>query len=303
MLHTTLEQWRLFKSVADYGGFNQAAEAIHKSQSTVHHAVRKLEETLGVDLFEVKGRKAHLTPAGELMLRRANYVLEEAMKMEALAGSLSAGVETELNIAVDEAFPQRELYKVLDTVSAQYPMLCIELKETILSGANELVEQEKADLGLSPIPMEAGLNEEICQIEFIAVAHPRHSLFDLGRNISFEDLKSLRQIVVRDSALMVNKDDGWLRADQRWTVSHIRTSVDLVSQGLGYAWLPEPAVRELLEQHVLAPLPLQHGGRRSARFYLNFTDADKLGPATRSFIGELRYQTQHLPVSDEGVTP
>ena len=82
----------MFKAVVDQGGFSQASQAVHKSQSTIHHAVHRLEDALGVQLLEVKGRKAELTAAGELMLRRANYLLEEAMKVEAVAGTLSAGV-------------------------------------------------------------------------------------------------------------------------------------------------------------------------------------------------------------------
>ena len=70
MQRTTLEQWRMFRAVVTAGGFNQAALQVHKSQSSVHHAVGKLEESLGVKLFEVSGRKAVLTEAGELLLRR-----------------------------------------------------------------------------------------------------------------------------------------------------------------------------------------------------------------------------------------
>ncbi|MGI0115857.1 LysR family transcriptional regulator [Zooshikella sp. RANM57] len=298
MIKTTLEQWRMFKAVVDHGGFNQAAVIIHKSQSTIHHAVHKLEEVLGVSLLTTEGRKTVLTEAGELMLRRANYLLEEAAKLEAIAGTLGSGIETKINIAVDAAFPHEELYKVLDTVSAQYPLLRIELIETILSGTNELVAQGQAQIGLSAFPMPNGLNEEICQINFIAVAHPEHSLHSTGRKLKYEDLKSHRQIVIRDSAINTNTDSGWLGAEQRWTVSHLRTSIDLVSKGFGFAWLPEPSIRPLLEEGLLRPLNLELGLKRSARFFLNFNDADKLGPAARSFIGELRYQTQHIVVSD-----
>jgi DNA-binding transcriptional LysR family regulator len=76
MLKATLEQWRMFKAVVDAGGFNQAADVVHKSQSSIHHAVNKLEDSLGVSLLTIDGRRMKLTDAGELMLRRANYLLE-----------------------------------------------------------------------------------------------------------------------------------------------------------------------------------------------------------------------------------
>ena len=221
MLKTTLEQWRMFKAVVDHGGFNQAAEAIHKSQSTIHHSVHKLEEVIGVQLLETKGRKTLLTQAGQVMLRRASYLLEEASKVEAVAHCLTDQVETQLNIAVDASFPQNELYNVLATVSSQFPFICIQLEETILSGATELLKQGQVQLVLTPFPIPGSFSEEICQVNFIAVAHRDHALHQIDRPLTFEDLKSCRQIVVRDSANDDSIDAGWLGANERWTVSHI----------------------------------------------------------------------------------
>jgi DNA-binding transcriptional LysR family regulator len=78
MNRTTLEQWRMLQAVVAHGGFAQAAHVIHKSQSTINHAVHKLQDQLGLQLLEVVGRKAQLTEAGELMLRRAGQLLEQA---------------------------------------------------------------------------------------------------------------------------------------------------------------------------------------------------------------------------------
>src|SRR5690554_7879221 len=101
----------MFKAVADFGGFQQAADHIHKSQSTVHHAVSKLEDVLGVTLVEVQGRKTRLTQVGEKLLRRVNYLLAEAERFENVAQNLKQGVESRLTVAVDEAFPKDVLYQ------------------------------------------------------------------------------------------------------------------------------------------------------------------------------------------------
>ena len=91
MNKTTLEQWRMLKAVVEHGGFAQAAEAVHKSQSTINHAVHKLQDRLDLPLLELKGRKAHLTEAGKLMLRRAEQLLDQAAQLEDVAASLAAG--------------------------------------------------------------------------------------------------------------------------------------------------------------------------------------------------------------------
>jgi len=299
MLKTTLEQWRLFKAVADCGGFNQAAEVVHKSQSTIHHAVRKLEDLLGVRLFYISGKRVQLSDAGELMLRRANYLLDEANKMEAVAHHLGEGVETLLRLAVDEAFPEDKVHRALAEVSERFPLLSIELQETILSGSNELIESGKVDIAVSPLGLSAGHSDYLGQVSFVAVATPSHVLFSLDRDISFEDLKSHRQIVIRDSAFSANMDSGWLRADHRWTVGHIFNSVALVKRGLGYAWLPEHSVREFVRRGELKYLPLQSGRERSCAMYLNYTDVDQLGPAACCLVAALKSGAEHNEAEEQ----
>lgn len=48
---STFEQWRIFQAVVDCGGYAQAAEALNKSQSSLNHAVAKLQQSLGVALL------------------------------------------------------------------------------------------------------------------------------------------------------------------------------------------------------------------------------------------------------------
>ena len=157
----------------------------------------------------------------------------------------------------------------------------------------------KVDLGISPFAFSNGFSEDLCEIEFAAVAHADHPLHQLDRTLTLEDLKAYRQIVVRDSSAERKADVGWLGAEQRWTVSHVRTSLDIITQGLGFAWLPIAIIKDELEDGTLVPLPLDNNAAlRKALLYLSFEDGDTLGPAARAFIGELRYQTMNLPSSD-----
>ncbi|MCE2027507.1 LysR family transcriptional regulator [Sessilibacter corallicola] len=299
MQKTTLEQWRMFKAVVDAGGFNQAANVVHKSQSSIHSAVNKLEENLGVELFLVEGRKTHLTQAGKLLLRRGEYLLEEVQRVEHIAQSLGCGVESELRLAIDGAFPQDVVFSALEKVSALFPQIRIDIFDTVLSGTNELIETNKADIGVSPFPMKSGLNEEICLLEFIAVAHKNHPLHQLDRQLTYEDLKSYRQIITRDSASHTKVDSGWLGSEQQWTVSHLRSSIDLIVQGLGYAWLPTQSIKGPLQSGTVKPLLLTEGAKRSVSFYLNYQDKDLIGPATREFLGEIRLLTLNMPTSED----
>ncbi len=89
----TLEQWEALLAVVDAGSYAKAAERLHKTQSTVTYAVQKIESLLDVKAFDIQGRKAVLTPTGQLLYRRARVLLDEASGLETAARRLSAGWE------------------------------------------------------------------------------------------------------------------------------------------------------------------------------------------------------------------
>ncbi|WP_439108138.1 LysR family transcriptional regulator [Congregibacter sp.] len=286
MSRSTLEQWRMFRAVVEHGGFAQAAEAIHKSQSSINHAVHKLQDQLNLQLLEVVGRKAQLTDAGELMLRRAGQLIDQAEQLETIAGSLSQGDEPELRLAVDETFPQHCLAEALEQLSTEFPYTRVELVESVLSGGSERLLQGDVDLLVAGKVPSGFLGEPLMDIEFIAVSHPEHCLQTLDRALNLQDLSAERQIVVRDSATGQRVDSGWLGAEQRWTVSHVATSITMIRRGMGFAWLPATRISEELADGRLRELPMERGSRRRVTLFLTYADPDKAGPATCR-LGEL----------------
>ena len=101
----TLDQWAALVSVVESGGYAQAAHKISRSQSTVTYAVQKLEQLAGVKAFEIQGRKAVLTAAGQVLYRRGKALVEEAARLERTAADLAKGWEPEIRLAVDIIFP------------------------------------------------------------------------------------------------------------------------------------------------------------------------------------------------------
>jgi DNA-binding transcriptional LysR family regulator len=107
--------------------------------------------------------------------------------------------------------------------------------------------------------------------------------------VTDSDLRTHRQIVVRDTGRQ-GRDSGWLGAEQRWTVSHVRTSAATLEQGMGFAWLPREVIAEQLADGRLVPLPLESGGTRRVPLNLVLVDRDGAGPAARALADALREQ-------------
>jgi len=287
MSRVTLAQWQMLAAVVDHGGFARAAEVVHKSPSTLNHAVHKLEEQLGVRVLEPVGRQVRLTEAGAMLLRRARQLIESAEALEDVAGSLAEGLEAEVVLAVDQIFPADALARALSHFSAAYPHVRVQLHETVLNGGIEMLYDGRADLVVSGLAAQGFLGEPLVTVHFLAVAHPDHPLHRLARQLDLRDLTQHRQLVVRDSALRQSMDAGWLKAEQRWTVSHLATSVDMIRRGLGFAWLPETRIRAELDDGTLLPLPLAAGGVREVPMQMIFRDRDRAGPATHAMASSL----------------
>jgi DNA-binding transcriptional LysR family regulator len=273
----SLEQWRSLLAVVDAGGYAQAAESLHKSQSAVTYAVQKMETLLGVKVFEVVGRKAHLTPTGEVLYRRAKALLEEAGALEGAAGSLAAGWEPELRLAVEIIFPTWLLLQCFARFADERPQTRIELYETVLSGTEEALMQRRVDLAVCSKVPPGFAGDMLMRLRFIAAAHPDHALHRLGRELTLQDLRKHRHLLIRDSGSQ-RRSGTWLGAEQSWTVSHKASSIHAAGMGLGFAWFPEETVRDELEQGLLKALPLREGGENWADLYLVFADRDYAGP-------------------------
>jgi DNA-binding transcriptional LysR family regulator len=286
----TLEQWRALAAVVDAGGYAQAAALLHKSQSAVTYAVQKIESQLGVKAFEVQGRKAMLTPAGQLLVRRGRALLDEANGLERAAGSLSAGWEPVIRLAVELIFPNRVLLPALDAFGRISPHTRIELIESVMGGTPEALLTGRADLAISPMLPQGFLGEPLITLTFQPVAHPEHPLHQLGRPLTREDLRNHRHLVVRDSGEKRDPGQVQLDAKQRWVFSHMSTSIQAAAMGYGFAWFPEEKIHEEILGGRLNVLPMRDGGERRITLYLIFADPDYAGPGMLKLAEILREQ-------------
>lgn len=283
----SLEQWRALVAVVDAGSYAKAAEALNKSQSSLTYLVQKLESLLGVKAFEIRGRKADLTPVGRMLYRRGKVLLDEAQGLERAAKKLSAGWEPQIGLAVEVLFPMWLMLQCLDEFGTESPQTHIELIESVMGGTVEALLEGRVDLAiLSSIP-QGFTGDPLMRLRMLLVANPDHPLHKLGRPVTMRDLRSHRQLVVRESGTK-RAAPLQIEASQRWTVTHMATSIGAACRGYGYAWFPEDKIRPELKEGTLKALPLEQGGERFGQLYLVFADRDAAGPGTLRLADSIR---------------
>lgn len=283
---TTLEQWRILQAVVDHGGYAHAAAHLNKSQSSLNHAVAKLQDQLNVKLLEVKGRKAFLTEAGEVMLRRSRHLTQNVQDLEELAANINQDWEPEITIAVDLAYPKKLLYPALKSFYPESRGSRLRIIETVLTGTEEAITQAWADIVISPLMPRGFLGEPIAECSLHPVCHPEHQLAALDGPVELNDLQQHLQLVIKDTSNTPSEKQGWLKSEQRWTVSTFETAIDLLLQNIGFCWLPDFIIEDLIASKSLHRLPIKGSSLRPLICYVVKPKPDSCGPGT-----QLLYQT------------
>lgn len=288
MPKVSLEQWSMFITVVEEGSFQAAADKLLKSQSSISYAMQKMQQGLGVKVFEHKGRKAELTDAGQLMLQRAKDLVHTASAAEKAAADFSSGWEPQIGLVITEMFPHRILHEALAQFGEQCPQTRLEIYTEVLSGVDDKLRQGHAQIAINHIIPSGMVGEPILEMEFVRVAHPNHALHQLGRPIHPSDMKLHRQIVIRDSGSYRRENRGWLGSDQRWTVSTMREAFELLKEGFGSGVLARSIAQPAIDSGDLKELDIDGGGPARSNINLIFADKGNTGPATQLLANLLK---------------
>jgi DNA-binding transcriptional LysR family regulator len=127
-----LHQLRTFVAVAQERHLTRAAERLHLSQPTASAHIRALEQSLELSLFVRRSNGLELTRAGELLLHRAEALLDDAMEFRSLARSLGGSIAARLTIGSNADPVTSRVGRLVHLLQERHPLLelAIELRST-----------------------------------------------------------------------------------------------------------------------------------------------------------------------------
>jgi DNA-binding transcriptional LysR family regulator len=291
-IYVSLKQWRILHAVIDCGGYAEAAKVLHLSQSTISYTVGKLQEQLGIALLRIEGRKAVLTVEGKALLDRSRLVLKEAIELESLAKSMVKGWGGEVRLVVDHNFPTHLLMQALSRFHACCDGAAqVRLREVSTLQADEVLRDLNVDLAISEHVPLGFLGEPLVEVEYLPVAYREHPLIRLGREVTASDLAQAIQIGIGQEKGQEGEQHA--RPLNRWAMSSFDTALAAVTEGLGYAWLPQHRIRKWLEEGTLVRLPLADKRIHKAVLYLIHGRPWAATPAAGRLAELLRAQAAH----------
>ncbi len=280
----------MFQAVIDFDGFGEAAEHLHLSQSSISHALTKLQEQLGLPLLTLKGRKAQITEAGKLLLERSRDVLRSALDLEDMAAQLREGWGPEIRLAIDPIFPTDLLMQALRDISSLSHKVRLSVEEAGAGRASQALQESTIDFAISTRAALGFPSAELIGIEHVPVAHPENPLFSLKRTVSFSDLQTQTHVAVSgyNNYIFSGPQHSGSMSPRQWNVSSLDRAFTTLRQGSAYAWLPKYKLRHLLEGGQLRILPLDAGASHTIRLYLIYGRSVAHSPCALRFADALR---------------
>ncbi|MGL5947666.1 MAG: LysR family transcriptional regulator [Aeromonas sp.] len=287
---STLEQWRMLLAVVDFGGYAQAAQALGKSQSSLNHAIAKLQESLGVGLLIVRGRKAELTDAGWRLLPRARALAAQLAALEDYGHDCAAQWESQLSLYVT---PALDLAPLAQALSCFYPArrrtaLRLITRTTAptplpaqafwLGPAAEGHGVYVGDVALWPVIRHASMPDrrEQGQESKDNAADTANALDEAAALAALTQAGSVLLELAEPSALPIAGDTP--DANAPWQVSSYAQMLSLLLAGIGYGWLPATLAAPYLAEQRLQRLPLS---ARHQAVYLCHGQNVRMGPAAQ----------------------
>lgn len=250
----TLTELKYIVAVARERHFGRAAEACFVSQPTLSVAIRKLEDELGVTLFERGGSEVGVTPIGQRIVIQAQKVLEESANIKEIARQGHDPLAGALRVGVIHTVGPYLLPRLVPAQIELMPQMPLILQENFTVRLLELLRQGEIDCAIMALPLpESGLIVQPLYDEPFIVAVPQSHEMAKLKSIDAHDLKKQNMLLLgsghcfRDQVLEVCPElsrfsaasDGIQRTFEGSSLETIR---HMVAAGIGVTVLPMSAV-------------------------------------------------------------
>ncbi len=250
----TLTELKYIVAVAREKHFGRAAEACFVAQPTLSVAIKKLEDELGVAIFERGGSEISVTPIGGQIIAQAEHVLEQTAFIKNIAKQNKDPLVGPLRVGVIYTIAPYLLPLLVPMLIERVPQMPLVLQENFTVRLIELLRAGELDAAIMALPFnEQGLMVRPLYDEPFMVALPRHHQWADRSKISTEELKSETMLLLgaghcfRDQVLEVcpemsrfsNAGGGIARTFEGSSLETIR---HMVASGIGITVLPQASV-------------------------------------------------------------
>lgn len=284
-MNVTLDQARALDAFARHGSLQGAAAALHKSHTTVLYALKQLEDQASLVLFDRRGYRTKLTPAGARVLDHCRRLLDAERSLIAACTEMASGWEPRLRIVFDGIYPAAPLLSAIGQLRQEGAPTRVEVNVDFLGAVEARFNAGAADVmvGVLTSPAPGVRVHRLPRLSARLVAHRSHPLAKEKKRLATADLARHVLLTVRGGDPRL----GLVTADlERQSAIHLgdfHAKKAAIIQGIGFGWLPEWIAAREIASGVLVPLRLAEGSTHAFDPKLCIK-ADASGRASERFV-------------------
>jgi len=262
-----LHQLRYFVAAAEAGSISRAAQRCGVAQPSLSQQIRRLEESLGVRLFDRLGRGVALTDEGRALVPRARRILGEVREAEMLVRSEDGEGAGRLSVGAIPTIAPYLLPGPLARLLADHPGCDVSVREDYTERLLERLADTEIDVAIVSTPVEHDLIEtEVIGDEALLVVTPVDHPFAAGNGVSLAALRSEPTIALHEMHCLGRQISGFCAVKRiaPKVVCHaaqLSTLLEFVRLGMGVSLVPEMASRADASRERVY-LPVLRGGPR-----------------------------------------
>ena len=246
----TLRDLQYVVAVADHGHFGKAARACHVSQPALSGQIKKIENYLGVQLFERGARRVAVTEVGRAIVPQARVVLDEAEKILTAAQSTHEPLAGPFRLGAIATLGPYLMPYILGPLRKHFPKLELRLKEGLTDDLLEELRAGQLDAVLAARTFdEHGLHViPLFHEPFLLTVPAGHSLLDKNP-VKVSDLRASEMVLLEDGHCLRDQTIAVCPPNRRGNikethVTSLETLRHLVASGAGYTLMPILAVTD-----------------------------------------------------------
>lgn len=259
-MHLSLEALQILDTIDRKGSFAAAAAALDRVPSALTYTIRRLEDSLDLLLFDRRGHRAKLTPAGRELLDEGRHLLRAAQELECRVKRAATGIEVELRVVVDAIIPFAHLLPLIAAFDAQQTGTRLRIATEVLSGVWEALLTGRADLviggatdGPELLRMSGGYRmRRLGEVEWVFAVAPSHPLAAAPEPLAAATIAQHRAVAVGDTGRALPQvTSGLLSGQDTLTVPSLDAKLQAQLAGLGCGHLPRFLARPHLSSGAL----------------------------------------------------
>ncbi|MFV8258106.1 hydrogen peroxide-inducible genes activator [Bdellovibrio bacteriovorus] len=262
-LNFSLTQLEYVMAVHKHGHFAKAAEACHVTQPTLSMQIQKLEEDLGVVIFDRSKKPILLTHMGKKLISQIQTVLFESRKIESIIQHEQQGAKQgTLSIGVIPTVAPYLLPRLLPVVEEMFPEVDLNIRELQTDQILEALNGDEIDVGVlaTPTQMAKMFEFPLYYEPFYVLCEKNHEYAHMKKikyqNLGMDDIwlleegHCLRNQVLDICSVRKGKGQGRRYKFESGSLETLKNLVDLYG---GYTLLPHLATEHLGDRSQLVP--------------------------------------------------